>query len=52
MRTKLKNFLNGSTVDKTFRAGEQVALAEMARLDAQFSYQDGDEVWLKLLLSG
>lgn len=46
MRTKLKNFLNGSTVDKTFRAGEQVNLAEVARLDAQYSYQDGAEVCL------
>ena len=44
VRTKLKSYLSGSTIDKTFRAGEQVTQAEVSRLDAQFSYLDGDQV--------
>jgi elongation factor P len=29
VRTKLKNYLNGSVVEKTFRAGEMVNSADM-----------------------
>lgn len=43
VRTKLKNFLTGNTVEKTFRAGEVVNTADVVKKDGQFTYMDGDE---------
>ena len=43
VRSKLKNLLSGSTMEKTFRAGESVGEASVMKTDMQFSYDDGEE---------
>ena len=40
VRTKLKNLLNGKTVDKTFRSGEKVNEADIEEKSMQYLYQD------------
>mmetsp|Transcript_15483 Transcript_15483/g.52512 ORF Transcript_15483/g.52512 Transcript_15483/m.52512 type:complete len:227 (-) Transcript_15483:27-707(-) len=42
VRTKLKNLLNGNTVEKTFNAGAKVELADVSKSSMQFTYEDGD----------
>eukprot|EP00775_Hariotina_reticulata_P003323 gene3323-3600_t len=42
VRTKMKNLLNGSTQEKTFRGGENVTLADVSRREGQFIYAEGD----------
>ncbi len=42
VRMKLRGVDSGAVVDKTFRAGEQVAVAVIDRRDHQFLYADGD----------
>ncbi|GIL74664.1 hypothetical protein Vretimale_2310 [Volvox reticuliferus] len=42
VRTKLKNFLTGGVVEKTFRAGEIVNTADVQKRDGQFTYVEGD----------
>lgn len=44
MRTKLKNLLNGTTLERTFRAAEKVAPAEISRVNMQFLYREGDQI--------
>jgi elongation factor P len=41
VRTKLKDVMKGSVVDKTFRAGERVTEVRLERRPIQYSYQDG-----------
>mmetsp|Transcript_28278 Transcript_28278/g.83043 ORF Transcript_28278/g.83043 Transcript_28278/m.83043 type:complete len:225 (-) Transcript_28278:331-1005(-) len=43
VRSKLKNLITGNTVEKTWKAGENVMPAEVEKLDVQFTYQDGEE---------
>lgn len=43
VRTKLKNFLNGTAVEKTFRAGESVNGADLSKREGQFTYAEGDD---------
>lgn len=43
VRTKLKNYINGNVVDRTFRAGESAVQAVLEKRDCQYTYQDGDE---------
>ncbi len=43
VRTKLKNLLKGTTIDKTFRADEKVEDVEIERRNSKFLYQDGDD---------
>lgn len=43
VRTKLKNVQTGSTVEKTFRAGETVPQANLEKRTMQYTYKDGDE---------
>eukprot|EP00210_Caulerpa_lentillifera_P003983 g3800.t1 len=43
VRTKLKNCITGSILDKTFRAGEQLTTAEVQKRNCQFTYSDNDE---------
>jgi len=43
-RVKLKNLLTGKTLDKTFKSGESIELADVIDTEYQFSYADGD-VW-------
>lgn len=42
VRSKLKNLLNGSTQEKTFRAGEPIGEAQVNKVEMQFSYDDGE----------
>jgi len=44
VRTKLKNVQTGSTVEKTFRAGESVPQANLEKRTMQHTYKDGDEL--------
>lgn len=44
VRSKLKNFKTGNTTERTFRAGESVAIADIERLDTQFTYSEGETV--------
>ncbi|UCF18533.1 MAG: elongation factor P [Gemmatimonadota bacterium] len=41
VRTKLKNVLTGSVIEKTFRAGEKVDEVRLVRRPVQYSYTDG-----------
>lgn len=41
VRTKLKNVLTGSVVDKTYRAGEKVTTVRLERRPVNYSYSDG-----------
>jgi elongation factor P len=41
VRTKLKNVLSGSVIEKTFRAGERVQEVRLERRPVQYSYTDG-----------
>ncbi len=43
VRTKIKNLLNGKTVDKTFRSGEKVTEAEVEERTMQYLYKDGED---------
>jgi len=42
VRTKLKNVLSGSVIEKTFRAGEKVDEVRLERRAIQYSYSDGE----------
>jgi elongation factor P len=44
VRTKIKNLRTGRTLDRTFRAGERVELAEVEDKQMQYLYQDGDSL--------
>jgi elongation factor P len=41
VRTKLKNVMTGSVIEKTFRAGEKVDEVRLVRRPVQYSYTDG-----------
>lgn len=43
VRSKLKNFITGNTVDRTWRAGESVEIASVDKKESQFTYADGEE---------
>ena len=43
VRTKLKNVQTGSTVDRTFRAGETVAQAVLEKKTMQHTYKESDQ---------
>ena len=43
VRSTLKNVRTGSTVDKTFRAGEKVERAMIDKRDMQYLYKDGSD---------
>ena len=42
VRCKIKNFLNGKVIDKTFHAGDKCQAPDMAVKDMQFLYSDGE----------
>ena len=42
VRTTLKSVPDGKTVDKTFRAGEELEQAIVTRTELQYLYQDGE----------
>lgn len=43
MRTKVRNYITGNTVDKTFRAGSTIQEANIAKETKQFTYKDGSQ---------
>jgi len=43
VRSKLKNLRNGNTVERTFRAGENVGRAHIENREMQYLYAAGDE---------
>lgn len=43
VRTKLKNMITGQVLEKTFRAGEKVALPNIQEKEMQYLYQDKGE---------
>ncbi|CAI5501668.1 unnamed protein product [Closterium sp. Naga37s-1] len=43
VRTKLRNFITGNTVERTFRAGESVDEASVVKDVKQFTYLDGED---------
>ena len=43
VRVKLRNIKRGSTVEKTFQAGEKFVRARMDHRQIQFMYQDGND---------
>ena len=43
VRAKLKNLQTGGSIEKTFRGGEKVTKAHLARRPMQYLYSDGDE---------
>lgn len=40
MRTKMRNLINGSVMEKTFIAGESFEMADVARKNVQYLYKD------------
>ncbi|KAJ8434257.1 hypothetical protein Cgig2_010467 [Carnegiea gigantea] len=41
VRTKLRNYVTGNTVEKTFRAGSSIVEADISKETKQFTYKDG-----------
>jgi len=41
-RTKMKNLINGSTLERTFKSGEKLAPAEVEEHTMQYMYEDGE----------
>jgi len=44
VRTKIKNLLNGRTVERTFRSGEKVEVADISEKSMQYLYNDGESM--------
>ena len=42
VRTKIKNLVTGTTLERTFRPTEKMAKAHIDRLDLQYLYNDGE----------
>jgi elongation factor P len=42
VRTKIKNLVNGSVQERTFRAGESITSAEVTKVEMQYTFTDGD----------
>uniref|UniRef100_M4CZJ7 Translation elongation factor P/YeiP central domain-containing protein n=1 Tax=Brassica campestris TaxID=3711 RepID=M4CZJ7_BRACM len=43
VRTKIRNYVNGSTVERTFRAGITIEEANVSKETKQFTYKDGSQ---------
>ncbi|KAK4800337.1 hypothetical protein SAY86_020824 [Trapa natans] len=43
VRTKLRNYVTGNTVEKTFRAGSSIEEADVFKETRQFTYKDGSQ---------
>ncbi|KAJ7950122.1 elongation factor P-like [Quillaja saponaria] len=43
VRTKLRNYVTGNTVEKTFRAGSSIDQADVYKETKQFTYKDGSQ---------
>lgn len=45
VRTKLKNLITNSTLEKTFNASDRIESADLGRTKASFLYSDGNEAY-------
>lgn len=45
VKTKLKNLIDGSTAEETFKSGGSVEEADLSRTKAQFMYAEGEEYY-------
>ncbi|CAN0879553.1 Elongation factor P [Linum grandiflorum] len=43
VRTKMRNYITGNTVEKTFRAGSPLEEADVVKETKQYTYKDGDQ---------
>ncbi|XP_058075364.1 uncharacterized protein LOC131223856 [Magnolia sinica] len=43
VRTKIRNYMTGNTVEKTFRAGSTIAEANIFKETKQYTYKDGSQ---------
>jgi len=43
VRTKLKNLMNGATVENTFKGNDRIEEADLSRSQAQFLYMEGGD---------
>ena len=44
VRTKVKNLLNGRTIERTFRSGERLELADIEEKSMQYLYAEGENL--------
>jgi elongation factor P len=44
VRSRIKNLMNGNTIDKTWRAGERVEQALVERRNVEYLYRDGEDL--------
>ena len=44
VRTKVKNLLNGRTIERTFRSGERLEVADIQEKSMQYLYQEGENL--------
>lgn len=44
IKTKLKNLMNGSVLEHTFRSGEKIAKPDLETKEMQYLYRDGEEL--------
>jgi elongation factor P len=44
VRTKVRNLKNGKIIERRFRAGERVELADVEDKKMQYLYQDGEQL--------
>ena len=44
VRTKIKNLINGSVQERTFRAGESVVQADVTKGEMQYTFTEGDNM--------
>ncbi|MFP4630349.1 MAG: elongation factor P [Desulfohalobiaceae bacterium] len=44
IKTKLKNLINGSVLEHTFRSGEKIAKPDLETREMQYLYRDGEEL--------
>ena len=42
VRSKVKNLVNGSVQEKTFRAGESMTAADITKTEMQYTFTDGN----------
>ncbi|XP_043724549.1 elongation factor P isoform X2 [Telopea speciosissima] len=51
VRTKMRNYVTGNTVEKTFRAGSTITEANMMKETKQYTYKDGNQfVFMDLVI--
>ncbi|KAF5196391.1 elongation factor P-like, partial [Thalictrum thalictroides] len=43
VRTKMRNYVTGNTVEKTFRAGSTINEADIVKETKQYTYKDGNQ---------